>query len=187
MVKLDFANAFNSIRRDCMLEAVQSQCPAIYSFVYSNYATPSTLLWGDKCISSGDGVQQGDPLGPLLFCLTLHQHGLRLKSQFSVLYLDDVTLGGELDDLIHDLDVMRDAAELGLGLNPGKCEIISHNMNTHSTLLVSLPGVLLLPPSKAQLLGSLLGDDASISEVLSHKTSGGFQKVGQTFEASHSP
>ena len=47
MVKLDFANAFNSIRRDYMLEAVQSLYPVIYSFVHSAYAAPSNLLWGD--------------------------------------------------------------------------------------------------------------------------------------------
>jgi len=61
MVKLDFANAFNSIRRDCMLKTVLSLCPAIYSFVYSVYASPSNLLWGDQSISSSEGVQQGDP------------------------------------------------------------------------------------------------------------------------------
>ena len=33
MVKLDFANAFNSVRRDRMLDAVQGLCPAIYTFV----------------------------------------------------------------------------------------------------------------------------------------------------------
>ena len=32
VVKLDFTNAFNSIRRDCVLEAVQSRCPSLYAF-----------------------------------------------------------------------------------------------------------------------------------------------------------
>ena len=67
IVKLDFANIFNSIRRDHMLGAVQSMFPAIYSFVYSVYASPSNLLRGDQFTSSAEGVQQGDPLGPLYF------------------------------------------------------------------------------------------------------------------------
>ena len=45
LVKLDFTNAFNSIRRDCVLSAVRSLCPAIYSFVHSAYTCPSSLLW----------------------------------------------------------------------------------------------------------------------------------------------
>ena len=130
MVKLDFANAFNSVRRDRMLEAVQGLCPAIYTFVYSAYASPSNLQWGDQSILSAEGVQQGDPLGPLLFCLTLHQHNRHLKSELNVSYLDDVTLGGNSQDLLHDLKMMKDAAELGLTLNTAKCEIISQDMTT---------------------------------------------------------
>ena len=137
VVKLDFANAFNSIRRDCMLEAVETFCPSLYSLVHSAYASPSNLLWEDRSISSAEGVQQGDPLGPLLFCLVLHQRGLHLKSD---LYLDDVTLGGDCQDLLHDIQVMKDASDLGLSLNARKCEIIGTNMTTCGTLLVSLPG-----------------------------------------------
>ena len=35
LLKLDFTNAFNSIRRDKMLEAVRCLAPSIYPFVYS--------------------------------------------------------------------------------------------------------------------------------------------------------
>ena len=80
MVKLDFKNAFNSIRRDKMLEAVQSLCPILYPFVHSAYASTSELQWGERTLQSGEGVQQGDPLGPLLFCLTLHQHCQRFRA-----------------------------------------------------------------------------------------------------------
>ena len=132
MLKLDFANAhaFNSLRRDLMLEAAQFLCPAIYTFVYSAYAAPSVLKCGDRSIPSAEGVQQGDPLGPLLFCLTLHQHCLSLRAEFNVLYLDDVTLGGDCHDLLHDLKVIKDAVKLGLTLNTTKCEIISQDMST---------------------------------------------------------
>ncbi len=36
-------------------------------------------------ISSQEGVQQGDPLGPLLFCLALHRHCMQLCSSLSVM------------------------------------------------------------------------------------------------------
>ena len=32
----------------------------------------STLYFGGSVLNSAEGVQQGDPLGPLLFCLAIH-------------------------------------------------------------------------------------------------------------------
>ena len=73
-------------------------CPDIvsdlYLFIHSAYAASSNLVWGDRSITSAEGVQQGDPLGPLIFCLALHQQSLHLRSDFQAMYLDDVTLGG---------------------------------------------------------------------------------------------
>lgn len=169
MVKLDFSNAFNSVRRDCILQSVRSLCPLLYPYVHSAYAAPSNLLWGNRSIISAEGVQQGDPLGPLLFCLVLHQHSLHLQSQFNVLYLDDVTLGGDPEDLLHDIEVMKDAAKLGLLLNSEKCEIICSDVSARSTILASLPGAQLVPTSQAQLLGSPIGDDSCVSAVLTSK------------------
>ena len=100
---------------DKMLEAVQSFAPSLFPFVHSVYSSPSKLFWEDKIIESAEGVQQGDPLGPLLFCLTIHQLCSRMKSELSLFYLDDGTLGGKVEDVLHDLDLVeREGAELGL-------------------------------------------------------------------------
>ena len=101
VLKLDFKNAFNSVRRDKMLEAVQSFAPSLFPFVHSVYSSPSKLFWEDKIIESAEGVQQGDPLGPLLFCLTIHQLCSRMKSELSLFYLDDGTLGGKVEDVLY--------------------------------------------------------------------------------------
>ena len=61
---------------------------------------------------------------------------------------------------------MREALDLGLTLNAGKCEIISSDMTACDTLLVLLPGTQLVPPSQAQLLGSPIGHDSCVSAVL---------------------
>jgi hypothetical protein len=71
IVKLDFCNAFNTLRRDALLNAVSSKLPELYRFCHSAYGEASILQFGEHSITSAEGVQQGDPLGPLLFCLTL--------------------------------------------------------------------------------------------------------------------
>ena len=93
MVKLDFRNAFNTVRRDRMLETTSVFAPDLYPFVHSSYAESSSLFWEGRVIQSAEGVQQGDPLGPLLFCLSIHRPTSSLVSEFCVCYLDDITLG----------------------------------------------------------------------------------------------
>ena len=56
IVKLDFKNAFNSVRRDKILEAVRDSCPELYHFVGSAYCTPSSLFCGDHILQSEEGV-----------------------------------------------------------------------------------------------------------------------------------
>jgi hypothetical protein len=65
LVKLDFTNAFNSIRRDVMLKTVADQLPEIYRFCTLSYGSPTALQFGSHTVWSEEGAQQGDPLGPL--------------------------------------------------------------------------------------------------------------------------
>ena len=96
-------------------------CPELYHFLGSAYCTPSSLFCGDHILQSEEGVQQGDPLGPLLFCLTIHPLVSQLRSEFKVFYLDDGTLGGSVECVLRDLQQLEIvAAELGLQLNHQK-------------------------------------------------------------------
>ena len=38
--------------------------------------------WGDKVELSSEGIQQGEPLGPLHFCLTIHNMCEKLSSEY---------------------------------------------------------------------------------------------------------
>ena len=96
LIKLDFSNAFNTLRRDVMLEAVLREILEIFNFCRLSYAENSTLLFNEFKISSEEGPQQGDPLGPLLFALTIHPILQSLVSEFKTGYLDDVAAGGML-------------------------------------------------------------------------------------------
>ena len=69
--KINFINAFNTVKRDTLLKECYNNFPQIYSWVHFCYSKHSFLFFGDFIISSEAGVQQGDPLGPFLFCLVL--------------------------------------------------------------------------------------------------------------------
>ena len=124
-VKLDFTNAFNSLRRDRMLTAVSTELPELYDFCQASYGKSSILKFGTYDVFSEEGVQQGDPLGPLLFCITLHELLEGLQSDLRIGYLDDISIGGDGVDLAHDLNkIIAGGKEIGLQLNVSKCEII---------------------------------------------------------------
>ena len=170
IIKVDFKNAFNSIRRDKILLAVEEFIPALLPFVHSAYREPSSLLWGKEVVQSSEGVQQGDPLGPLLFCLSIHKLCLKLKSELAVFYLDDGTLGGCWEDVINDLQLIEEeASSLGLQLNRSKTELICPDHATRSLVLSAFPGVRVVNVEDAELLGSPLGNATSIEASIGEK------------------
>jgi hypothetical protein len=84
VLQLDCKNAFNSVDRAAMLSAVESFCPELLPYfvaVYCGDNTPEMRAELKEAhgahqnmayvIYSELGCQQGDPLGPLLFAITL--------------------------------------------------------------------------------------------------------------------
>jgi len=69
-------------------------------------------------ILSQEGVQQGDPMGPLLFSLTLARVLNRCSSEFTVGYLDDITLGDSVSTLVDQgKDFEKESSSIGIGLS----------------------------------------------------------------------
>jgi len=62
---VDLKNAFNSIHRPTILNALEQRCPSILPWVRQAFQ-PAPLLVGREVIWSTRGVQQG-PLGPFVF------------------------------------------------------------------------------------------------------------------------
>ena len=71
ILKIDFQNALNSVKRSRVLEAVAKFLPIIAPFANFCYSQQSHLHFNNRYLSSQSVGQQGDPLGPLLFSLAL--------------------------------------------------------------------------------------------------------------------
>jgi len=102
-----------------------SPCPPEHVF---------TQIYGSEIVESQEGVQQGDPRGPQLFCLTIQPLLKSLAFNLSLGYLDDVTHGGPLSIVASDVAIIVSKRSLDLGLNPSKCEVISNLGLALSTL-----------------------------------------------------
>ena len=50
-----------------MFESIKQSAPQIYLFCLLSYSNDSVLKFGSRKILFQEGIQQGDPLGPLLF------------------------------------------------------------------------------------------------------------------------
>ena len=132
LVKIDFSNAFNCVDRQVFLEQCRHHFPGLSKWAEWCYAQPANLYFGSDTISSEKGVQQGDPIGPMLFALALHpllqevnngrsEGGLELNYS----YLDDLILAGEQNAVAGFFHYLKRAAsQIGLDFNTSKCEVI---------------------------------------------------------------
>ena len=123
-------------------------------------------------ITSQSGVQQGDPLGPMLFALVLRKLVTSLEADdgcFNLLlnlwYLDDGVLAGDRLAVSRALNLIEELGpNLGLHINLPKCELFSRN------------GSALFPPEvkvsnspNFEVLGVPFGDFIHCSRVISEK------------------
>ena len=169
-MKVDFTNAFNSIRRDVVLEATADLLPELLPYVSSTYSASSNLSFGTYLVPSDEGVQQGDPLGPLLFCLAVHGLLSTMRSEVVLGYLDDVSLGGEAGAVLQDFKCLEaEAAKLGLMLNQGKCEIAGHSTATRDLFVSRGVNLAEVELRDLTLLGSPLLPGTAVDSTVASK------------------
>ena len=156
LVKLDLSNAFNSVSREAVLSQVSRRCPSALPLVRQAYAQPTPLFIADSVIWSCRGIQQGDPLGPLLFALAIDPIIQSLRSPLNVWYLDDGTLAGPATSVSADISTLIPALQrIGLTVNHQKCEVTELDNNpTGHTRIEALPEARPVPLHSLSLLGA---------------------------------
>ncbi|CAM9601111.1 unnamed protein product, partial [Laminaria digitata] len=105
VVLTDCSNAFNTVKRTAVLEVVANCVPALTPLVSKCNGTRQADVFSrmdsgeTRTIAFSCGVQQGDPMGPAMFCLSLRPGLQRFQEEFegggveAFAYMDDVSLG----------------------------------------------------------------------------------------------
>ena len=107
----------------------------IYAYCHSAYSQSSILFHGPYVISSEEGPQQGDPVGPLLFCNTIQPMLSSLESELKLGFLDDFSVGGPAETVAADVArIVKEGGEMGLHLNASKCKLQTEDDCTSGVL-----------------------------------------------------
>ena len=121
-------------------------------------------------------MQQGDPLGPLYFCCGINGLVNDIQAMglvYNKWYMDDGGMIGEVEQLQRAWSLIQDRGpEMGLELNPSKCEWSWLDPSCVKPCPIRLAGVAekdqvkLVPHDKIEMLGVPLGDRAFNSEYV---------------------
>ena len=96
LLKIDFRNAFNEVKREHFMKCVSEMFPAMSNWTQWCYGDGTMLLYDHEfIIESLAGVQQGDPLGPLYFCCV--NEIAALNPVYNKWYMDDGGIVGDVE------------------------------------------------------------------------------------------
>ena len=155
LLKVDITNAFNSVKRKSFLDQMAKVFPKAYNWSKWLYEEKTPLQFSKFIIWSETGVQQGDTLGPLLFCTAIHpileQIHRECGLDINAWYMDDGNLLGDPDKLLKAWEILStELPKIGLELG-NKCEWIT------SSDIKGPESVKITPKDELIILGVPLG------------------------------
>ena len=169
VLKTDWGNAFNAAPRATIIEETEKHFPQLLGYVIAALCVAALLFFGAFIILSLMGVQQGDPLGPLLFALALGimwraiVAGIDLSELIlAAWFLDDGSFGGHLTVLKSLL--LAFSALPDWSLNLSKCEVIGDL--AHLEAAGFPPTVILRSKDSWDMLGCPRGNQANVDAGL---------------------
>ena len=127
LILVDFTNAYNSLDRQKMLEAISAEAPAFLPYANFCYGAATPLRGRDFLLWSEEGTQQGDCCGPIFFSVALQQLvreccPLTVEA-WSRWYLDDGTLCGQTSAVeAMFVNLVQKSPHYGLKVNVSKCK-----------------------------------------------------------------
>ena len=98
---------------------------------------------GNEPILSETGVQQGDPLGPVLFALAAEEIARSVRSPINNWYLDDDTISGTVEGVCEDRRwIIPMLSDIGLEVNPTKSEVSNVSCDNFQSVLLAIESAL---------------------------------------------
>ena len=199
ILSVDGIGAFDHVSRNSMLRGLMEtdNANSALPFVRQFYGQLSAYFWDDELgntqvIPQGDGGEQGDPLMPLLFCLSLHKalvaaNARLLEGESLFAFLDDVYAyycAPERVLAVHRILQQEIQTHCGISIHHGKtqiwnrggehpvgCEALTKAAQTVDPNAVVWRGDTQLAPQQQGIvvLGSTIGHEAFITAQLSIK------------------
>jgi len=159
LFKADFSNAFNQVSRPAFLKATEKHLPDILPFIQYCYSFNPFLFVSNSSttIPSLNGTQQGDPLGPLLFCLAIQELISNMSKDHPELlnlwFMDDGCIGGPSKLILHLINhITTIGPSIGIHLNlqksllfwPSKLAFTLHSQIFPKSIPYCIRGVVIL-------------------------------------------
>jgi hypothetical protein len=112
------------------------------------------------------GILQGDPLAPLMFCMTIHDALMKMSERIPdgrlYAYLDDVTMIGPLEQVEDAYSVQRGTfCELGLAINRDKSVLYTDQRLVDTRLRTSNEGL--------EVIGTPIGTPKFVKDFVHKK------------------
>ncbi|OQV25840.1 hypothetical protein BV898_00765 [Hypsibius exemplaris] len=152
-----------AIHRTKLMAAVRTHLPEYYALVYQMYRHRTERFFGEHVLPSESGVQQGYPLGPLLFCLLTRGPSGAMRARLNAWCLDNGTLGDTVNVVLQDLQSdIGMGSDIGLELNLAKCEAlvfagdVANRQEAGATIHQFAPTISFPDPEELSLLAAPL-------------------------------